>query len=84
MDEELERRFDAMMRRINNNHEALLIEMRDIRTSTDIVTRTLRAGIETLQDLVIRAPALTVQALQEPILARLTAIEARLRKIEDK
>jgi hypothetical protein len=46
MDEELERRFDAMMRRINDNHETGLIELRGIQTEL----RDLRAeqkGIRT-------------------------------------
>jgi PHD/YefM family antitoxin component YafN of YafNO toxin-antitoxin module len=72
MDEELERRFDALMRRVNDNHEAVLIELRNLRTTVD-----------TTQEFVTRSPALIVQALQTPLLDRLTAIEARLRKIEE-
>jgi hypothetical protein len=71
MDEELERRFDALMRRINDNHEAVLMELRNLHTSA-----------ETTREFVMRSPMLVVQALQAPLLERLTAIETRLRKIE--
>jgi hypothetical protein len=73
MDEELERKFDAMMRRINDNHETTLIELRNLRTTTEIT-----------QEFVTRSPTLVVQALEKPLLERLTAIEGRLRKLEDK
>ena len=65
-DEDLNRRFDALMRRINDNHETLLIELRNLRTTVD-----------TTQEFVTRSPALVVQALQAPLLERLTAIEGR-------
>lgn len=71
MDEELERRFDALMRRINDNHEAVLLEMRNLRTTSEVT-----------QEFVTRSPALIVQALQGALLERLTAIESRLRKLE--
>ena len=34
-DDELERRFDALMGRVNDNHEAVLIYLRNLRTTVD-------------------------------------------------
>ena len=54
-DEELHRRFDALMKRINDNHEMTLTDLRNLRTV-----------VETTQEFVTLAPSLIVQALQKP------------------
>ena len=71
-DEELHRRFDALMKRVNDNHEMTLTDLRNLRTV-----------VETTQEFVTRAPSLIVQALQKPLIDRLVNVEARVKKLED-
>jgi DNA anti-recombination protein RmuC len=86
MDEELELRFDAMMRRINDNHERLLLELRG--TQTDV--RSVKAEIASTRTF-IDARASQTEALITQLFDRLNArmdqsersIEERLRKLED-
>ena len=50
-DEELERRFDALMRRINDNHEAVSIELREhLRASEDRLMGRLNQQTERILD----------------------------------
>jgi len=79
-DEELERRFAAMIGRINDNHEAVLIELRNLGTKTD-----------TAREFSFRVPKLVVDALEAGLFPRLRGIEdvlstigARLAAIEAK
>lgn len=89
MDEELEKRLDALMRRINDNHEVVLIELRTMPS--------LRADVRAMrEDMASRsyvdARALETERLLERLFGRLNerldqserSIEERLRRLEDK
>jgi len=85
MDEELERRLDALMGRINNNHEKLLLELRG--TQTDV--RSVKAEQAVTRGY-IDARASETEALMQKLFDRLNdrldqserSIEERLRKLE--
>jgi hypothetical protein len=62
-----------LMRRINDNHQALLGEVRNLR-SEHSVTR----------DLVTKLPATVRGAIEQPLLRRITDLEDRVSKIEEK
>jgi hypothetical protein len=81
-DKELESKFDALMRRINDNQETLLVRMRDLQTSTEIELRMQRTIMETTQGLVLKSPMQIVDALQKPLIDRLAAVERRVTKLE--
>jgi hypothetical protein len=78
MDDELKRRFDAMMQRINDNHEIILSQLRDIRSELPAMRAYVgaRAG-ET---------ELLMQRLFDRLNDRLDqterSVEERLRKLE--
>ena len=86
-DEELERRFDAMMQRINDNHERGLLELRG--TQSDV--RSLKAEAASVRTSV-DARASQTEALIVQMFDRLNArldqteqsVEERLRRLEDK
>jgi hypothetical protein len=85
MDEELERRFDAMMGRINNNHEALLLQLR----GTETEVRSLKAEMAAMRPFIDARAAQTeglIQQLFDRLNARLDqterSVEERLRKLE--
>lgn len=92
MDEELARRFDAMMRRINDNHETVLSQLRDMRTSIDITqadVRSIRANEIALRTFIGARAGETetfMTHLFDLLNARLDqserSIEERLRKLE--
>lgn len=82
MDEELKQHLEAMenrlMDRINGNHESLLTAIRDIRADV----RNLRSEHETTSELVSALPATILKAIQQPLLRRITDVEARVTKLE--
>jgi hypothetical protein len=75
MDEDLKAYLQAMedrlMRRINDNHAAVLIELRDLHQTTD-----------TAREYAFRVPKLVVEALEAGLLPRLRAIEDRIGGLE--
>jgi hypothetical protein len=92
MDEELDRRFDALMRRINDSHEAMLIGLRGLQTSTDAMQtdmRSIKAEQAALRTY-MGARAAETEGLITRLFDRLNdrldqserSIEERLRKLE--
>lgn len=75
MDEELKAHLDAMesrfMRRINDNHETLLRELRNMRSEHDVTRR-----------MVMQMPGTVVSALEAGFIDRMTQLEDRMRKLE--
>jgi hypothetical protein len=78
VEDELTQRLDALMRRINDNHEAVLGQINELRA--DI--RNLRTSHETTQEAVLQMPGIIVRALERPLLERLTKIEEDVRKLK--
>lgn len=79
-DEELERRFDALMRRVNDNHEAVLMQLD--RLESDV--RNLRTEHTTTRDSVLALPMTVLRVIEGPLLGRLTGVEERVTKLERK
>jgi hypothetical protein len=93
MDDELRTYLDAMkadlgarldasnadlIGKINIGNERIL----DRLTTVEGEVRNLRTLAETTQEFVLKSPGLIVQSLQKPLLDRLAAVEARVKKLE--
>jgi hypothetical protein len=93
MDDEMGRRLDAMMRRINDNHEAVLLELRAMRSSLAVVeadTRHVKADHAALRAFIAaRAGETETMILRafDTLYARLDqterSLEERVRRLED-
>ena len=80
MDEETARAFDALMRRINDNHEAVLTQLRQLESDV----RNLRTEHTTTRNSVLALPMTVLQAIEGPLLRRITDTEDRIAKLERK
>lgn len=78
MDEELRRHLDAMMAKINANHERVL----DRLSIVEGEIRNLRTEHSVTRDFVMALPGTLVSAMEKALLERMTDLESRVRKLE--
>lgn len=82
MDEELKLHLEAMearlMGHINGNHESILTALRELRGDL----RDLRSEHSVTRDTVLKLPGTVLGALEQPLLRRISAVEARVTRLE--
>lgn len=78
MDDELRRHLDAMMAKLNANHERVL----DRLTAIEGDIRNLRSEHSVTRDVVMALPGTLVGAMEKGLLQRMADLEARVGKLE--